>query len=156
MKVKHLLLAAAALSAAAPVSAATVVTAARMLDVTTGRYVESPAIFIDDSGHITSIADARTVEWDANVKQINRGAGGYVGDALYAHPIILEYADEHPGAVIGGVDVFANDGTFRPMPEDIAGKGHYYSEVTQYARFHMPVTGLALGVLSARPITELY
>ena len=93
---------------------------------------------------------------DANVGQINRGAGGYVGDTLYAHPIILEYADEHPAAVIGGVDVFANDGTFRPMPEDIAGKGHYYSEVAQYARFHMPVTGLALGVLGARPIAELY
>ena len=32
-----------------------------MLDVRTGRYVEHPAIFIDDSGHITSIGDAQTL-----------------------------------------------------------------------------------------------
>ena len=71
---KPLLLAgAAALSVAAPGSAATVVTAARMLDVSTGRYVDSPAIFIDDGGRITSIGDARTVRWGADVKQIDLG-----------------------------------------------------------------------------------
>src|SRR4051795_7488013 len=59
--IKNLLAFAAALFAAASASAATVVTADRMLDVTTGRYVEHPAIFIDDSGHITSIGDARAV-----------------------------------------------------------------------------------------------
>ena len=71
---KRLLLATVAgVSVLAPASAATVVTAARMLDVTTGRYVDSPAIFIDDSGHITSIGDARTVRWGADVKQIDLG-----------------------------------------------------------------------------------
>ena len=55
-----LLAAAAALSFALPASANTVVTAARMLDVNTGRYIDSPAIFIDDTGHISSIGDART------------------------------------------------------------------------------------------------
>jgi imidazolonepropionase-like amidohydrolase len=64
------LAAAAALTAA---SAATVVTAARMLDVQTGRYVDNPAIFVDAAGRITSIADARTVRWGADVKHIDLG-----------------------------------------------------------------------------------
>ena len=42
-----------------------------MLDVQTGRYVQSPAIFIDDAGRITSIGDARTVRWGANVKHVD-------------------------------------------------------------------------------------
>jgi imidazolonepropionase-like amidohydrolase len=56
---------------AAPAAAATVVTAERYLDVTTGRYVEHPAIFIDDSGRISAIADARTVRLDSSVKRID-------------------------------------------------------------------------------------
>jgi imidazolonepropionase-like amidohydrolase len=69
---KHLLLAAAAaLSVVTPASAATVVTADRMLDVTNGRYVEHPAVFIDDSGRITSIADARSVRFTDQVKRID-------------------------------------------------------------------------------------
>ena len=47
------------------------ITADRYLDVKTGRYVEHPAIFVDDGGHITSIADARTVRWGADVKHID-------------------------------------------------------------------------------------
>ena len=47
----------------APALANTVITGARMLDVLTGKMVENPAIFVDDSGRITSIADARTVKW---------------------------------------------------------------------------------------------
>ena len=70
---KHLLLAAAAMALAAPANAASVVTASRMLDVSTGRYVENPAIFIDNSGRITSVADARTVRWGADVKHIDLG-----------------------------------------------------------------------------------
>jgi imidazolonepropionase-like amidohydrolase len=70
---KHLLLAAtAALSLAAPAWAEpVVVTADRMLDVTTGRYIDNPAIFIGDDGRITSVADARTVRWGAGVKHID-------------------------------------------------------------------------------------
>src|SRR3954468_6133446 len=64
-------LAAAAISIAAPVSAATVVTADRMLDVGNGRYVDHPAIFIDDGGRITSIGDARTVRFTDQVKHID-------------------------------------------------------------------------------------
>lgn len=60
-----------AASAASPVAAATVVTADRYLDVNTGRYVEHPAILIDDGGHITSIADAQTIRFEAGVKHID-------------------------------------------------------------------------------------
>ena len=36
----------------------TVITVARYLDVTTGKYVEHPAIFVGANGRITGIADA--------------------------------------------------------------------------------------------------
>ena len=65
------LLLAAALLASTVAKAATVVIADRYLDVNTGKYVEHPAIFIADDGHISSIADARTVRWGADVKQID-------------------------------------------------------------------------------------
>jgi imidazolonepropionase-like amidohydrolase len=68
---KRLLLAAATAFAAIPASATTVVTADRMLDVRSGRYVEHPAIFIDDSGRITSVADARTVRFGDQVRHID-------------------------------------------------------------------------------------
>jgi imidazolonepropionase-like amidohydrolase len=69
---KRILLAAvAAVSIAVPASATTLVTADRMLDVAKGTYVEHPAIFIDDSGHITSIADARTVRFSDQVRHID-------------------------------------------------------------------------------------
>src|SRR4051812_32880547 len=69
---KRILLAAvAAFAFAVPAMAATVVTADRMLDVTTGRYVDHPAIFIDDNGRITSVADARTVRFTDQVKHID-------------------------------------------------------------------------------------
>ncbi len=51
----------------------TVITGARMLDVLTGKVVEYPAIFVDESGRITSIADARTVKWGSDVKHIDLG-----------------------------------------------------------------------------------
>ena len=68
---KYLLAAAATLGLAAPTSAATVVTADRYLDVSTGRYIDHPAIFIGDNGTITSVADARTVRWGADPKHID-------------------------------------------------------------------------------------
>jgi imidazolonepropionase-like amidohydrolase len=67
-----LLAAAAALAFAAPASAEkVVVTADRMVDVLTGKMVEHPAIFIGDDGRITSVADARTVRWAADVRHID-------------------------------------------------------------------------------------
>ena len=73
--IRRLLIAAALLSstAAEAAEAATVVTAERYLDVDTGRYVANPAIFVDDNGRITSIADARTVRWGSDVKHIDLG-----------------------------------------------------------------------------------
>ncbi|MBP6363359.1 MAG: amidohydrolase family protein [Novosphingobium sp.] len=69
-----LALSGAALSAAADTAPKqTVITAARYLDVTTGKYVEYPAIFVDAKGRITSITDARTVRWGADVKHIDMG-----------------------------------------------------------------------------------
>ena len=57
----------------APALANTVITGARMLDVLTGKMVENPAIFVDDNGRITSIADARTVKWGSDVTHIDLG-----------------------------------------------------------------------------------
>ncbi|MGC1469880.1 MAG: amidohydrolase family protein [Sphingorhabdus sp.] len=51
----------------------TVITGARMLDVLTGKTVEYPAIFVDEGGRITSIADARTVKWGSDVTHIDLG-----------------------------------------------------------------------------------
>ena len=67
------LLAAAALIAIPTLAQAEkiVVTADRYLDVNSGKYVDHPAIFIADDGHISSIADARTVRWGADVRQID-------------------------------------------------------------------------------------
>lgn len=63
----------AATDAAAPVPKLTVITAARYLDVATGKYIENPAIFVGADGRISSIADARTVKWGADVKHIDMG-----------------------------------------------------------------------------------
>ncbi|MEO7634020.1 MAG: amidohydrolase family protein [Sphingomicrobium sp.] len=71
MKIFLLAATAAAALTATPVFAVTVVTADRYLDVATARYVEYPAIFIDDAGRITSVADARTVRFGAEVKHID-------------------------------------------------------------------------------------
>ena len=70
---KRLLIAAvAAVSLAAPAHAErVVVTADRMLDVTTGRYVDNPAIFIGDDGRIQSIVNAATVQIPAGTRHIN-------------------------------------------------------------------------------------
>src|SRR4051794_4594078 len=68
---KRWILAAAVTVGATSAQAATVVTADRMLDVSSGRYVEHPAIFIDDNGRITSVADAHTVRFSDQVKHID-------------------------------------------------------------------------------------
>jgi imidazolonepropionase-like amidohydrolase len=69
--IKTLLVGAAALLAAVPAMSATVVTADRLLDVRTGRYIEHPAVLVDDGGHITGIADARTIRLSDQVKHID-------------------------------------------------------------------------------------
>ena len=69
--IRSLLIAASALALSVPAAATTVVTADRYLDVTSGRYVEHPAIFIGDDGRISGISDARQVRWSADVKHID-------------------------------------------------------------------------------------
>jgi imidazolonepropionase-like amidohydrolase len=68
---KILLAAAAAVLVAAPVTAGTVVTADRMLDVTTGRYVEHPAIVIGDDGKIQQIGSLASMQLPAGTKHID-------------------------------------------------------------------------------------
>ena len=82
-----------AVACAVPASAASVVTADRMLDVQTGRYVESPAIFVDDTGRITSIGDARTVRWGANVKHIDLSGRTLVPGLIDMHVHLDSPAD---------------------------------------------------------------
>lgn len=61
----------AAIACATPAAAETVIiTADRMVDVIAGKVVEHPAVLVTD-GRITSIADARTVRWGADVRHIN-------------------------------------------------------------------------------------
>ena len=82
-----------AVACAVPASGASVVTADRMLDVQTGRYVESPAIFVDDTGRITSIGDARTVRWGANVKHIDLSGRTLVPGLIDMHVHLDSPAD---------------------------------------------------------------
>ncbi len=81
----RLMIAAALLGASVPVGAATVVTADRYLDVASGQYVEHPAIFIGDDGRISSIADARTVRWGADLKHIDLGGKTLVPGLIDMH-----------------------------------------------------------------------
>src|SRR3954453_15669257 len=69
--IKNLFACAAALFAAASASAATVVTADRMLDVTTGRYVDRPAILIGDDGKIQRIGTNGALQVPAGAKHID-------------------------------------------------------------------------------------
>src|SRR5438874_1343598 len=69
--IKSLLACAAALFVAAPASAVTVVTADRMLDVTTGRYVEKPVIVIGDDGRIQSVLSGAQVKAPPGSKRID-------------------------------------------------------------------------------------
>jgi imidazolonepropionase-like amidohydrolase len=66
-----LLAAAAAISIAAPALATTVVTADRMLDVTSGRYVDHPAILIGDDGKIQQIGNLAAMQLPAGTKHID-------------------------------------------------------------------------------------
>jgi imidazolonepropionase-like amidohydrolase len=70
-----------------------VVTADRYLDVNSGKYVEHPAIFIGDDGHISSIADARTVKWGADVKQIDLSGKTLVPGLIDMHVHLTSLAE---------------------------------------------------------------
>src|SRR5438270_2680180 len=69
--IKSLLACATALLVAAPDAAVTVVTADRMLDVTTGRYVENPVIVIGDDGRIQSVLSGAQIKAPPGSKRID-------------------------------------------------------------------------------------
>ena len=99
---------AAALIALTPVNAeaSSVITAARMVDVTTGRTVEHPAIFVGDDGRITSIADARTVRWGSNVEHIDLGEKTLLPGLIDMHVHLDSLAE------VGGYDGLQYDDRF--------------------------------------------
>jgi imidazolonepropionase-like amidohydrolase len=66
-----LLAAAVATLCASPALSASVVTADRMLDVTTGRYVANPVIYIADDGRITAIESGVQVRLSPNAERID-------------------------------------------------------------------------------------
>jgi imidazolonepropionase-like amidohydrolase len=87
---------AAAMVAAVPTLAQAekvVVTADRYLDVQTGKYVDHPAIFIGDDGRISAIADARTVRWGADVKQIDLAGKTLVPGLIDMHVHLTSLAE---------------------------------------------------------------
>ena len=89
-----LLAAVAALACAAPAGAErVVVTADRMVDVLTGKMVEHPAVFIGDDGRITSVADARTVRWGADVRHIDLSGRTIVPGLIDMHVHLDSPAD---------------------------------------------------------------
>jgi imidazolonepropionase-like amidohydrolase len=61
----------AALLGATSAQAVTVVTADRALDVTTGRYIDHPAIVIGDDGRIQQIGNLASMQLPAGVKHID-------------------------------------------------------------------------------------
>jgi imidazolonepropionase-like amidohydrolase len=67
------LILALALSASPALAQKRVITAARMIDVLEGKVVDHPAIFVDDDGRITGVADARTVRWGSDVQHVDLG-----------------------------------------------------------------------------------
>lgn len=90
--------------------AQSVVTAARYLDVTTGKYVDHPAIFVDAAGRITSIGDARTVRRGGDLTHIDLTGKTLVPGLIDMHvhlagsPYIrgyksLEYTDSFPATL---------------------------------------------------------
>ncbi len=62
---------AAAVLAAPALAKPVVITADRYLDAAKGNYVDHPAIFVDDAGRITSIANARTIKLSAEVDRVD-------------------------------------------------------------------------------------
>jgi imidazolonepropionase-like amidohydrolase len=69
---KHwLLAAAAAMIGSAALEAATLVTADRMLDVTSGRYIDHPAILIGDDGKIQQVGSSESIKIPQGAKHVD-------------------------------------------------------------------------------------
>jgi len=90
---KHLLLAATAVSLAVPASAATIVTADRMLDVKTGRYVDNPAILVGDDGRIQQIGSLASMTVPAGTKQIDLAGETLLPGLIDMHVHLNSFAE---------------------------------------------------------------
>ena len=128
-------------AAVAPAHAASVITADRMLDVQTGRYVESPAIFVDDAGRISSIADARTVRWGANVKHVDLSGKTLVPGLIGMHD---HGSGLNPDSLRVEAD-FEVDGT--PAGENLAKRFKPLPQGVWVLNLSKPVAGLKAGRL---------
>ncbi len=90
---KHLLLAATAVSLAVPASAATIVTADRMLDVKTGRYIDHPAILVGDDGKIQQIGNLASMTVPAGTKQIDLAGETLLPGLIDMHVHLNSFAE---------------------------------------------------------------
>jgi imidazolonepropionase-like amidohydrolase len=93
---------------ASSASAATLVTADRMLDVQTGRYVQSPAILVGDDGHIQQIGTLAAMQVPAGTKHID-----LPGKTLL--PGLIDMHTHLGPADIGGYRFLEYTGSFWPI-----------------------------------------
>lgn len=139
----------AALLAAGTAHAASVVTADRYLDVATGRYVEHPAIFVGDDGRITSIADARTVKWGAEVTHVDLSGKTLLPGLIDMHVHLgpadiggyrdLEFTDSFGSVVAGATARAMLDGGFTTIR--VVGSGNWNDVGLKQAIEHGYMTG---------------
>jgi len=87
------LAAAAAVSLASPAAAQTVITAARYLDVETGRYIDSPAIFVGADGRIQSIGSLAALQVPAGTRHIDLAGKTLVPGLIDMHVHLDSPAD---------------------------------------------------------------
>ena len=83
----------AALSLTVPATAASVITADRYLDVTTGRYVDNPVIFVDDAGRITAIETSVQARVPPNTERIDLAGRTLVPGLIDMHVHLDSPAD---------------------------------------------------------------
>jgi imidazolonepropionase-like amidohydrolase len=90
---KSWILGAAAMLGATGAQAATVVTADRMLDVTTGRYVDHPAILVGDDGKIQQIGQLASMQVPAGTKHIDLAGETLLPGLIDMHVHLNSFAE---------------------------------------------------------------
>jgi imidazolonepropionase-like amidohydrolase len=84
----------------------TVITADHMIDVLTGKVIDNPAIFVDENGRITSIANARVIRWGADIKHINLSGKTILPGLIDMHVHLTSLAE------IGGYQALKHTDSF--------------------------------------------
>lgn len=74
----------------------TIITAARMLDVRTGKMIETPAIFVNAKGRITSIDDMSVIDIDSGIEVIDLGSRTLLPGLIDMH-VHLDSRPEYGG-----------------------------------------------------------